>query len=133
SLFDFCERVDLRVVNKSVMEALIKCGAFDAIHPVRAAAFSAVETATRMAQQAQEAKRAGQESLFGAPAAGGASGGGLMAVEPKLPVIPEWPKAEKMANEKSVLGFYVTNHPLRDIEALFQSYITLDTQSIHHA
>jgi DNA polymerase-3 subunit alpha len=54
-------------------------------------------------------------------------------VEPKLPVIPEWPKAEKMANEKSVLGFYVTNHPLRDIENLFQSYITLDTQTIHHA
>src|SRR6185369_3082873 len=129
SLFDFCERVDLRVVNKSVMESLIKCGAFDAIHPVRAAAFSAVETATRMAQATQEAKRAGQESLFGAPAPG-AGGGGLMAVEPKLPVIPEWPKVEKMANEKSVLGFYVTNHPLRDIENLFQSYITLDTQSI---
>ena len=56
-----------------------------------------------------------------------------MAVEPKLPVIPEWPKAEKMANEKSVLGFYVTNHPLRDVEQLFQSYITYDTQTIRSA
>jgi DNA polymerase-3 subunit alpha len=131
SLFDFCERVDLRVVNKSVMESLIKCGAFDSIHPVRAASMAAVETASRMAQQAQEAKRAGQESLFGAP-----SGGGAAAVpqeEPRLPSVPEWGKSEKMALEKSVLGFYVTSHPLRDVEATFQSYITLDTQTIRSA
>jgi DNA polymerase-3 subunit alpha len=130
SLFDFCERVDLRVVNKSVIEALIKCGAFDSIHPVRAAAMAAVETAARMAQQTQEAKRAGQESLFGAPSAGG---GMLMASEPKVPAVPEWPKGEKMALEKSVLGFYVTSHPLRDVETLFQSYITIDTQTIRNA
>lgn len=130
SLFDFCERVDLRVVNKSVIESLIKCGAFDSIHPVRAAAMAAVETAARMAQQTQEAKRAGQESLFGAPSAGG---GMLMASEPKVPAVPEWPKGEKMALEKSVLGFYVTSHPLRDVETLFQSYITVDTQTIRNA
>ena len=132
SLFDFCERVDLRVVNKSVIESLIKCGAFDALHPVRAAAFATVETASRMAQTAQEAKRAGQELLFGASATG-TNVGALATLEPKLPTIPEWPKNEKMALEKSVLGFYVTNHPLRDIESLFQSYITLDTQSVKSA
>ncbi len=135
SLFDFCERVDLRVVNKGVIESLIKCGAFDGIHPIRAASISAVETASRMAQQAQEAKRAGQDSLFGGP--GGGSAGGANAamgqLEPKLPVIPEWAKGEKMALEKSVLGFYVSNHPLRDVEALFQSYITLDTQTLRAA
>jgi DNA polymerase-3 subunit alpha len=97
---------------------------------VRAAAHAAVETASRMAQAAQEAKKAGQESLFGAPAAGGAA---AFITEPKVPAIAEWPKAEKMMNEKSVLGFYVTNHPLRDIEALFQTYITLDTQTIRNA
>jgi DNA polymerase-3 subunit alpha len=131
SIFDFCERVDLRVVNKSVIESLIKCGAFDALHPVRAAAMAAVETATRMAQAAQEAKRDGQESLFGAPSSGAAAA--IAAVEPKVPTIPEWPKGEKMALEKSVLGFYVTNHPLRDVEQLFQSYITYDTQTIRSA
>jgi DNA polymerase-3 subunit alpha len=131
SLFDFCERVDLRVVNKSVIESLIKCGAFDAVHPVRAASMAAVETATRMAQQAQEAKRAGQESLFGAPSAGG--GASVFQGEPKVPAVPEWAKGEKMALEKSVLGFYVTSHPLRDVEATFQSYITLDTQTIKNA
>jgi len=132
SIFDLCDRVDLRVVNKGVIESLIKCGAFDAIHPVRAAAFASVETASRMAQQSQEAKRAGQELLFGA-SANGSNVGTLATLEPKVPAIPEWPKTEKMANEKSVLGFYVTNHPLRDIEALFQSYITLDTQTIKAA
>jgi len=129
SVFDFCERVDLRVVNKSVIESLIKCGAFDSIHPIRAASMAAVETATRMAQQAQEAKRDGQDSLFGSPSSGAA----IAQAEPKLPTIPEWPKSEKMTLEKSVLGFYVTNHPLRDVETLFESYITLTTQSIRAA
>jgi DNA polymerase-3 subunit alpha len=85
-----------------------------------------------MAQQAQEAKRSGQELLFGASATG-TNVGVLATLEPKLPAIPEWPKAEKMALEKSVLGFYVSNHPLRDVESLFQSYITLDTQSVKAA
>jgi len=130
SIFDFCERVDLRVVNKSVIESLIKCGAFDSIHPIRAATTAAVENAMRMAQASQEAKRAGQESLFGGPSTGA---GAIAQAEPKVPAIPEWPKSERMTLEKSVLGFYVTNHPLRDIEALFQSYITLDTQTIRNA
>ncbi len=129
SLYDFCERVDLRVVNKSVIESLIKCGAFDALHAVRAAAMAGVENATRMGQTAQESARSGQESLFGAPSSGTA----MPQMEMKLPAIPEWPKGEKMALEKSVLGFYVTNHPLRDVEQTFQSYVTLDTQSIRNA
>ena len=132
SLFDFCERVDLRVVNKGVIESLIKCGAFDLIHPVRAAAMAAVETASRMAQQSQEAKKAGQELLFGSSAAGN-SVGVLATIEPKLPSVPEWAKSERMALEKGVLGFYVTSHPLRDVEATFQSYITLDTQTVRAA
>src|SRR5262249_12992426 len=120
------------VVNKGVIESLIKCGAFDLIHPVRAAAMSAVETATRMAQQAADAKRAGQDSLFGG---GGGGTGGVAApqLEPRRPAVPEWPKGERMSLEKGVLGFYVSNHPLRDVEAIFQSYITLDTQTIKAA
>lgn len=130
SIYDFCERVDLRVTNKSVIEALIKCGAFDSLHPVRAASMAAVENAVRMAQAAQEAKRAGQESLFGG---GGGGATPVVQAEMKLPAIPEWPKAEKMALEKSVLGFYVTNHPLRDVENVFSSYVTLDTQTMRNA
>ncbi|MCL2641521.1 MAG: DNA polymerase III subunit alpha, partial [Phycisphaerales bacterium] len=130
SIYDFCERVDLRVVNKGVIEALIKCGAFDAIHPVRAASMAAAEAAARMGQQSQEAKLAGQESLFGGFGGGAAT---VEQVEPKLPSVPEWPQSEKMAAEKAVLGFYVSSHPLRDVEQTFQSYITLDTQTIRNA
>jgi len=127
SIYDFCERVDLRLVNKSVIESSIKCGAFDEIHPVRAASMAAVENAVRMGQQAQESKRNGQDNLFG--------GGGAAApvMEMKVPAIPEWPKGERMALEKSVLGFYVTNHPLRDVESVFSSYVTLDTQAMRAA
>src|SRR5262249_39182388 len=74
-------------------------------------------------------KRDGQDSLFGSPSGGAA----IPQVEPKVPAIPEWPKSEKMALEKSVLGFYVTSHPLRDVETLFESYITLSTSSIRNA
>jgi DNA polymerase-3 subunit alpha len=130
SIYDFCERVDLRVVNKSVIEALIKCGAFDSLHPIRAASMAAVENASRIAQLAQEAKRAGQDSLFGGPSS---PAGPADQAELKVPQLPEWPKAEKMALEKSVLGFYVSNHPLRDVEQIFSSYVTLDTQSIKNA
>ncbi len=129
SIFDFCERVDLRVVNKAVIEALIKCGAFDSLHPIRAAAMAAVENAIHIGQSAQEAKRDGQESLFG----GGSAGPAAPQAEPKLNPVPEWPKSERMALEKSVLGFYVTNHPLRDVEHIFSSYVSLDTAGIRHA
>ncbi|MDA8376848.1 MAG: DNA polymerase III subunit alpha [Planctomycetia bacterium] len=128
SLFDFCERVDLRTVNKSVIESLIKCGAFDALHHNRAAATAAIEAAMQSGNSAQNARRAGQESLFG--------GGGAIAMaagEYKLPAVPEWPQGQKMANEKAVLGFYVTSHPLRDYEALLHDFTTINTQSLKTA
>ncbi|MHB1768139.1 MAG: DNA polymerase III subunit alpha [Phycisphaerae bacterium] len=130
SLFDFCERVDLRTVNKSVIESLIKCGAFDVLHQNRASASAAIETAMQSGNSAQNAKRAGQESLFG----GGASTAMAAAAgEYKLPSVPEWPQGQKMANEKSVLGFYVTSHPLRDYETMLHDFTTVNTQSIKTA
>ena len=131
SLFDFCERVDLRTVNKSVIESLIKCGALDALHENRAAATAAIETAMQSGSSAQNAKRAGQESLFGG--GGGSSAMAVAAAGYKLPSIPEWPQGLKMANEKSVLGFYVTSHPLRDYETMLHDFTTINTQSIKTA
>jgi DNA polymerase-3 subunit alpha len=130
SVFDFCERVDLRTVNKSVIESLIKCGAFDALHQNRAAATAAIEAAMQSGSSAQNARRAGQESLFG----GGASTAMAAAAgEYKLPTVPEWPQGQKMAHEKSVLGFYVTSHPLRDYETMLHDFTTVNTQSIKTA
>ncbi len=126
SLYDFCERVDLRCVNKSVLESLIKCGAFDSLHPIRAAAFAAVEHSVSTGGSAQEARRAGQENLFG----GGGTASGAAPAEYKLPAVTEWSQSEKMSQEKAVLGFYVTSHPLRTVDNILPHFTTLDSQSL---
>ncbi|HTV48364.1 MAG TPA: DNA polymerase III subunit alpha [Phycisphaerae bacterium] len=125
SIYDFCERVDLRVVNKAVIEALIKCGAFDSLHSNRAAALTAMEHAVQLGSVSQESQRSGQNSLFG-----GSSSGAVAPAEFKLPDVPEWPQGEKMAFEKAALGFYVTSHPLRDYEALLRSFTTINSQTL---
>ncbi len=128
SIYDFCERVDLRLVNKSVLEALVKCGAFDTLHNNRAAITAALESAMQSGAAAQEARRSGQESLFG--------GGDSPAPTPvslQLPTVPEWSQGQKMAFEKAVLGFYVSSHPLRDLEELLAGYTTFNSRTIQNA
>lgn len=107
-LYDFCERVDLRKVNKRVIESLIKCGAFDSTGAVRAALMAGVEAAANHGQKIQEEKASAQVSLFGAEevSRGNVNGGA------KLPNIPEWHDKEKLAFEKEALGFLITGHPL---------------------
>ncbi len=113
-LFHFCECVDLRAVNKATIEALIKCGAFDALGAHRAAMTAAVESAIRLGQSAASDRASGQMSLF-------ASLGG----EPPKPTFPDvepWSESELLAAEKETLGFYVSSHPLvkygRELDSL---------------
>ncbi len=119
SLFDFCERIPAGVVNKGVLEALIKCGAFDALHGTeqRAAMSAAVESA--MQRGAQEAElRTSDDFLFGAIAAQAEpeqrsdSGQDASTDDPQLPNIPAWDTAATLSHEKQVLGFFVSSHPL---------------------
>ncbi len=128
SIYDFCERVDLRLVNKSVMEALVKCGAFDSLHNNRAATTTAIESAMQSGAAAQDAKRSGQESLFG-----GGNSPVQTPVSLKLPTVPEWSQGQKMAFEKTALGFYVSSHPLRDLEELLAGYTTFNSRTIQNA
>ncbi|MDD2581221.1 MAG: DNA polymerase III subunit alpha [Desulfuromonadaceae bacterium] len=108
SLYDFCERVDLRRVNKRVIESLIKCGAFDSTGATRSAQMEGLEAATNYGQKIQEEKASAQVSLFGTEELSrGNSGGGM-----KLPNTPEWHDKEKLAYEKEALGFLITGHPL---------------------
>ncbi|MBI1369479.1 MAG: DNA polymerase III subunit alpha [Planctomycetes bacterium] len=110
SLFNFCERVPQMSVNKSTIEALIKCGAFDALHGVdkRAAMIAAVETA--MSRGAQEATlRSSDDFLFGAVETQKKA---EPIAEPALPSVAAWDNAETLSQEKAVLGFYVSSHPL---------------------
>jgi DNA polymerase-3 subunit alpha len=107
-LFDFCNRIDLKKVNKKVLEALIKAGAFDDQHPQknRAAMFAALDRAVDEAQKALKDRESGQMGLFG--------GAMAPAAAPKLeyPNVEEWNPKQKLANEKESLGFYISGHPL---------------------
>ena len=106
-LYDFCERVDLRRVNKRVMEALIKCGGFDSLHKWRAPLMAALDDATAAGQRFQEERDSAQVSLFGdMPSVGGTK------AARKFPNIDEWHDKEKLALEKEALGFLITGHPL---------------------
>ncbi len=127
SFWDFCERIDLRVMNKRVLESLIKSGALDCFGP-RAALMAAIDKAIERAQKAQRDTAAGQHGLFGlfndAPA------GGRSRQQDELPNIPDWDEVQRLQHEKDVLGFYVSGHPLgKYAEKLRNLKGVVDTQT----
>ncbi|MEM1203805.1 MAG: DNA polymerase III subunit alpha [Acidobacteriota bacterium] len=111
-LWDFCERVPLQQVNKSTLEALIKCGSFDRVHgpESRSALVSALEGAMQAGARAAADRASGQSNLFGMLAE--SAGPQAPPPTPKLPQVPPWDFMEQLKEEKSVLGFYVSSHPL---------------------
>ncbi len=112
SLADFCRRVDLQLVNRRVVESLIKAGAFDSLGHSRAHFLAAVDTALDAGQRHQREREQGQASIFDLM-----GGGGLPVVEPDAvePPIPEWDSDQLLLYEKEVLGFYLSGHPLRRV------------------
>ncbi len=123
SLFDFCARVDLRVVNKRVVESLIKCGAFDSLGASggeRARLFAAVDKAMEAASSAQRDRAGGQVSFL--DILGGGQAGALS--DPPLPEVPPWSPAQLLAAEKETLGFYVTGHPLAEFQEVIRAAAT---------
>jgi DNA polymerase-3 subunit alpha len=109
SLFDFCERVDLRAVNRRVVESFVKSGCFDSLDPRRAAQFAAIDRAMEAGQKQQRDKEAGQGSLLGLLMGG--SDGAPSPME-RLRDCPPWGEGERLAFEKESLGFFITGHPL---------------------
>jgi DNA polymerase-3 subunit alpha len=107
SFWEFCEKVDLRVMNKRVIESLIKAGAMDALGK-RAPLMAAVDKAMERAQKSQRDAAQGQSGLFGLFDEGPRTGRG----NDDLPKVAEWEESERLANEKEVLGFFVSGHPL---------------------
>jgi DNA polymerase-3 subunit alpha len=125
SLWEFCERVDLRLLNKRVLESLIKAGAMDCFGK-RASVMAALDTAMERAQKAQKDKAAGQHGLFGIfdsdvmPASGGST-------TEALPNAPEWDEHTRLQNEKDVLGFFVSGHPMDKYREKLRNMKVVDT------
>ncbi|MFQ6615719.1 MAG: DNA polymerase III subunit alpha [Fidelibacterota bacterium] len=107
-LFDFCKYLDLRLVNKKVIESLISAGAMDSLEGNRAQQYAAVESALRYAQQVQAEAHDDQFSLF---ARKGRSES-IVHAGPSLRDLDDWSESEKLKREKEVMGFYLTGHPL---------------------
>ncbi|MGA3264008.1 MAG: DNA polymerase III subunit alpha [Terracidiphilus sp.] len=111
SFWEFCEKVDLRVMNKRVIESLIKAGALDSLGG-RAQLMKAVDKAMERAQKAQRDAAQGQTGLFGLFDEGLKAGRDGGRGGDDLPRVPDWEESERLANEKEVLGFFVSGHPL---------------------
>ncbi len=124
-IFDFCERVDLTALNKAVIEALIKAGAFDSTGAMRRALIEVLESAIQHGQNAQADKRSGQLDMFGSFAT-------QSSAPPPIPA-SEWTDAEMLVYEKATLGFYITKHPLTRYEPLLHALSTCDTSRVRSA
>ncbi|MDB5298335.1 MAG: dnaE [Phycisphaerales bacterium] len=122
SLYDFCERVDLRAVTKGTIEALIKCGAFGGMGK-RAALMQAMDAAVEAGQRTQADKRNGQLSMFGSAQSSAAA-----MPHPSLPDVDELPETELLKFEKELLGFYITSHPLTEHQFAMEHYTTATTK-----
>ncbi len=129
SLHDLATRVDHRVCNKRVLEALIASGATDALGGHRAQLFAAVDTVVAEASLAQAETAVGQGTLFGDAGGAGAGTAALAVAAPALPTVPEWTEAERLAREKELVGFFVSGHPLNrfaEEAAIFGTHTTAD-------
>jgi len=118
SLLDLCERVDTRVVNRKVLEALIKSGACDCFGQPRAVLMDQLDFALTRAARSAADRLAGQISLFGI--------GSPLEIE-HPPIVHEgreWPLTERLAYEKELLGLYITGHPLLPYKNLIKLYAT---------
>ncbi|HEV8307250.1 MAG TPA: DNA polymerase III subunit alpha [Methylomirabilota bacterium] len=111
SLADFCPRVDMQLVNRRVVESLIKAGALDSLGLSRAQLLAGLDGAFERGQRSQREREQGQASIFDLMA------GGVPAAvpAPTEPPVPEWDPDQLLLYEKEVLGFYLSGHPLRRV------------------
>jgi len=126
SIIDFCTRVDLRKVNRRVIESLIKCGAFDSMGVKRAQMMASLDKIMDISQALQRDRDNGQISIFHAMGSNGA--GAVAAIE--LPQIEEWHEGQRLSYEKEAIGFYITGHPLEKYMKELKYLTNTDTNDI---
>ena len=116
SLNEMCERVDGRSVNRKVLEALIKCGACDSLGQNRATLFGQIDRTLARAASIISDRQRGQSSLFGG------FEDRATGIFDTVTTAEEWPQHQLLAQEKELLGFYVTGHPLTPFAGILQKY-----------
>ncbi|MGE0616904.1 MAG: DNA polymerase III subunit alpha [Bacteriovoracia bacterium] len=126
---DFCKRVEVRKVNKKVLEALTLSGALDRISPVnRASLFSSLEGLLETAADEQAERELGQSSLFDS-----FNAEDIKLVQPTSLIFkqePDWPLAKKLLNEKQVVGFYVSGHPMDHWQTICEEWLGWSTEKL---
>ncbi len=124
SIFEFCEHVDLRLLNKRVLESLVKSGAMDSLGR-RAQLMAVLDKAMEQAQKVQRDAESGQHGLFGVFAQDEMAGDNH-----KLPDTPDWDEHTRLSAEKEILGFFITGHPLEKYRDKLADLQALSTQEI---
>ena len=124
SIYEFCEKVDLRLLNKRVLESLIKSGAMDGLGR-RAQLMAVLDRAIEGAQKTQRDAESGQHGLFGVFQQEEVS-----ASQNKLPDTPDWDEHTRLANEKEILGFFISGHPLEKYRYKLEDLRALSTEEI---
>ena len=124
SFFQFCEAVDTRLLNKRVLESLVRSGALDGLGAHRAQMMAMIDRAIERAQKLQRAEESGQHGLFGGPAvAAPAAPEALADVDP-------WPEHELLAAEYATLGFFISGHPLDKYAGRLQDLKAIELAAI---
>jgi DNA polymerase-3 subunit alpha len=129
SLEDLCSRVDLRLANKKVLEALIKCGAMDSFLLPRAMMFAGLGIMLEGAARTQKDKAKGQLSFFDTGFA--ENGNGFKSPDKSLAYIKEWPEPQLLAFEKEMIGFYITGHPLARYAKQLKRFTSTSISNLH--
>ena len=134
SLPDLCDRVDLRAVNSRALESLIKCGALDKINRNRHQLIAHLELSMKWAAERAKEQDSGQLNLFNiGNNTQSQTAAASFDTAPKNPDVKDYPVQEKLQFEKELLGFYLSNHPLKDVAKLAQQEgITLTPNSLAH-
>jgi DNA polymerase-3 subunit alpha len=129
SLYELCERVDLRLANRKVLESLIKCGAVDCLGGFRSQKMAIVGSALEVGAKVQKEKASGQVSFFDTIDDKAGFGKDIET----LPDIKEWYNTQILTFEKEILGFYISGHPLDHYQTVIKEFTDISTKNLKHA
>ncbi len=134
SIWDFCERVDSRAVNKRAIECLVKCGALDSTGATRKGMLEALPAAQSAGQKAQEDAQLGQGSIFDFGDGGdGGAGQGSASAQHRPPIsAAEFERRELLAMEKETLGTYLSSHPLSEVREALRARVDCGLADLAH-